>query len=62
MKCREMNDDFRSSGPTWPDIQRASVTSPRADGFNDGRRFGWTDRPEDPFDPERYREIYAETD
>jgi hypothetical protein len=62
MKRREKNDDFRPSKPVRPEIRPTSVTSPRADGFNDGHRFDWTDRPEDPFDPERYKEIYAETD
>ena len=42
--------------------RRATVISPRAEAFKNGRRLKGKDAPENPFDPRKYREIYSETD
>ena len=62
MKLHHVKQDCHANGPIPSLVDGSRLTSLRADGFQDGRRFGWSDGPEEPFDPVRYKEIFAETD
>lgn len=62
MKTPDTNKFAGSQGDATSNARRSKLNSPRAEALKNSQTQKSRSVPGGPFDPQRYREIYSETD